>query len=107
MLRLYCENCHYAFEGHQCPVCGNKNVREPLPNDPCFLCEKQVIWGEMLAEALKNDGISVILMKRLGMGMALQIGPIAEHYRIYVPFSRLQDSLEICEEMFSSDYSLL
>ncbi len=102
---LYCEDCQLVFEGDRCLVCGSKSVREPLPNDPCFLCEKQMMWGEMLAEALKNNGIPVILKKKMGMGMALNVGPISERCKIYVPFSRLDDSMNICEELFSSDDS--
>lgn len=100
---LYCEDCQLVFESDRCLVCGSKSVREPLPNDPCFLCEKQMMWGEMLAEALKNNGIPVILKKKMGMGMALNVGPISERCKIYVPFSRLEDAREICGEMFSSD----
>ncbi|HPY63295.1 MAG TPA: hypothetical protein PL100_01785 [Bacillota bacterium] len=100
---LYCESCQLVFEGDRCPACGCKRVREPLPNDPCFLCEKQLMWAEMLAEALKNNAIPVILKKRMGMGMALSVGPMAEHCKIYVPFARLDDSLEICEELFPSE----
>ena len=59
MSYLYCENCQLVFEGDRCPSCGRNRVREPLPNDPCFICEKQIMWGEMLAEALKNNGIDV------------------------------------------------
>lgn len=100
---LYCENCQLVFEGNRCPACGSKTVREPVPNDPCFLCEKQLMWGEMLAEALKNNGIPVILRKKMGMGMALSVGPMAERCKIYVPFVRLEDSVAICEDLFPSE----
>jgi len=98
---FYCENCQLAFEGKQCPFCGRKKVREPLPNDICFLCEKQIMWGEMLQEALKNNGIPVTLKKKMGIGMALKVGPLFERVKIYVPFSCLQDSMIIANELFS------
>jgi RNA polymerase subunit RPABC4/transcription elongation factor Spt4 len=98
---LYCGDCQIAFEGDQCPVCGRKKVREPLSNDACFLCEKQMMWAEMLAEALKNNGIPVVLKKRMGMGMALKVGLMMEHCKVYVPFSCLQKSEEIVDELFS------
>jgi len=103
MSYLYCENCQLVFEGDRCPSCGRNRVREPLPNDPCFICEKQIMWGEMLAEALKNNGIPVILKKKMGMGMALSVGPLSERCKIYVPFSCMDDAMDICEELFSSD----
>ncbi len=98
---LYCGDCQVAFEGDQCPVCGRKKVREPLSNDACFLCEKQMMWAEMLAEALKNNDIPVFLKKRMGMGMALKVGLMMEHCKVYVPFSCLQKSEEIVDELFS------
>jgi len=98
---LYCEKCQFTFEGKQCPSCGRKKVREPLPDDLCFLCEKQITWVEMLQETLKNNGIPVIIKKRMGIGMALKVGPLLERVKIYVPFSCLQDSRIIANELFS------
>ncbi len=46
---MYCEKCHSLIEGKKCPACGPKKVREPLDDDLCFLVEKEMIWGEMLA----------------------------------------------------------
>jgi len=58
------------------------------------------MWGEMLAEALKNNGIPVFLKKRMGIGMALKVGPMMERVKVYVPFSFLQESKKIVEELF-------
>jgi len=55
----------------------------------------------MLENVLKNNGIPVIVEKRLGAGMALKVGQMLEWVRVYVPFSRLQEAAEIEKELFS------
>lgn len=61
------------------------------------------MWGEMLEEALKNNGIPVFIKKRLGIGMALKVGPMMEYIRLYVPFSRWNDAERIEKELFAAD----
>ena len=101
-MTMYCESCQIAFSDNRCPFCGSKKIRQPVANDPCFLCEKQIVWGEMLEEALKNNDIPVMIKKRWGAGMALKVGPMMEQVRIFVPFSCLEDSKRIASELFSN-----
>ena len=98
---LYCEKCQIAFDIICCPVCGGEKARQPRSSDPCFLVEKEILWGELLEEALKNNGIPVLVKKRMGIGMALKVGPLLERVQIYVPFSRLEDSKDIVHDLFS------
>lgn len=98
---LYCEHCQLAFGSNRCPICRDRNVRQPRSNDPCFLSEKQIIWGEMLEDVLKQNGIPVLMKKKMGAGMALKVGPMLERVELYVPFSRLQDAERIEAELFS------
>lgn len=98
---LYCEKCLLAIMNNHCPICGSRNLRTPLPDDYCFLCEKQVMWGELLGEALRSNDIPVIFKRKIGAGMALKAGPMMERLKVYVPFSRYIDSLEIVDELFS------
>lgn len=58
---MYCERCSVVFEGHVCPQCGSKKVRAEVGADYCFLIEKEMIWGEMLAHTL-NDTNFLCLM---------------------------------------------
>ena len=97
----FCEACSLAFDGVRCPVCG-KAGRDPLPNDPCFLCEKQIMWAEMLKEALENNGIPVLFKKKLGIGLALKVGPMAESVKIYAPYARLTEAQSIADELFAA-----
>ena len=98
---MYCEKCRIVFEANCCPGCGNQRVREPKPNDPCFLTEKGVIWAGMLEDMLRQNGIPFLTKKALGAGLALKVGPMSERISLYVPFSRLQDSVEIVNAVFS------
>ena len=101
---LWCENCgavHNGEPGDRCPACGEKKSRSPRENDPCFLCEKQILWAEMLEETLRNNEIPVIFKKKLGIGLALKVGPMMERVRIYVPYARLRDAEELLDQLFS------
>ena len=82
----YCENCQLVYDGDRCPACGGKKGREPRENDSCFLCEKQILWGEVLEDALKQNGIPVVFRKRLGI----------------VPYARLEESRAVVETLFES-----
>ena len=98
---LYCENCQRLTDEGACPVCGRKNLREPQPADPCFVCEKQIVWGEMLENELKEHGIPVLLKNQMGAGMAIKVGPMLERVRVYVPFPRWQEAMDIAEDLFA------
>ena len=98
----YCENCQLVYDGDRCPACGSKKGREPRETDSCFLCEKQILWGEVLEDALKQNGIPVVFRKRLGIGLALKVGPMMEWVKVYVPYARLEESRAIVETLFES-----
>ena len=98
---MYCENCCILFAENRCPVCGNKKVRIPEPDDYCFLTEKEMIWAGMLEDVLKQNGIPYFTKQMLGAGLALKIGPMSERCRFYVPYSHFQESDDLVEAMFA------
>ena len=100
-MQLYCENCGAVYDGSLCPACGAKDGRSPRENDPCFLCEKQILWADMLKETLENNGIPVIYKKKLGIGLALEVGLMMERVRVYVPFARLREAEDLLDQFFS------
>ncbi len=53
---MYCERCRLLTDGAVCPVCG-RNTRQPADNDECFLIEKEMLFGEMLIDVLKQNGV--------------------------------------------------
>ncbi len=97
---MYCEKCKVLFDGRVCPQCGSSKVREPKDNDECFLTEKEMIWGEMLADVLNENHIPFYYKKTLGAGMAMKVGPNSERYRFFVPFSRLTVAQDVTEGLF-------
>ena len=97
---MYCEKCGISSGANYCPMCGNKNVRTPQPNDMCFLVEKELLWSEMLEDILRQNNIPFLTKKALGIGMALKVGPMRERVKFYVPYSYLQEAQMIIEGSF-------
>ena len=97
----FCEKCFMASEEKQCHCCGRTNLRGVQQDDMCFVCEKPIIWGEMLVNALKDNGVPVNFTKRLGIGAAMKIGPTLDTIKIYVPYYYLEKSVHIVKSMFS------
>ncbi len=104
---LYCEKCQIVFESTECPICGSSTLREVHLNDPCFLCEKPIMWAEMLKSALQDNGIPVIFQKKLGAGLALKIGYLNECAKVYVPFSCLKEATDIRNTFFGDTEEVL
>ena len=100
---MYCEGCSSLFEesSSKCPLCGSKKVRIPAPDDPCFLVEKDAIWGEVLADVLKQNNIPFYNKKLLGAGLEMNIGLAFERYKFYVPFSQVSQAQELVEALFT------
>lgn len=100
---MYCEKCNTLFDGGcaACPACGSKETREPTQDDDCFVVEKEAIWGEMLADVLKQNGIPFIYKKALGAALATKIGSYRERYRFYVPYAQVPAAQSIVEELFT------
>lgn len=104
---LYCEKCQIVFESTQCPICKSGTLRVPRSNDPCFLCEKPIMWAEMLKSALQDKDIPVIFKNKLGAGLALKIGCLNESAKIYVPFHCLKEATDILNTFFGDTEEVL
>ena len=102
---MYCEKCKLIFSGNDCPACGSKNIRSPLPDDLCYLTEKEAIWSDVLEDILKQNGIPVFTKGTLGAGMALKVGPMLERVKFYVHYSHFIDAKNIVENFFSEAHS--
>ncbi len=97
---MFCERCGALFEGSVCPVCKNKKVREPEEEDLCFLVEKEQIWGDMLSDVLKQNGIPFLSKGRLGAGLTTRMGSFAESLRFFVKYRDIERARSIVEELF-------
>jgi len=100
---MYCANCQFAFgDAMRCPVCGSKKIREPLPNDICFLTEAAPIPAGMLKDILEQNGIPSLSNSTIGAGMAMRAGALFERIRLFVRYDDLQKSKEIAAEFLRS-----
>ncbi len=98
---MYCPHCNVLTDAAKCPVCGGRDLREPLGEDYCYLTEKETIWAGALSDLLTQNGIPYVTKNRLGGGLAAKMGPAMERVRFYVPYARYQDARELEQEFFS------
>ena len=99
---MYCEKCRLVFDGERCPSCKSKKIRNPYPDDICFLTEKEYIWSGMLADVLEQNNIPFERKNVLGAGITVRIGYSFEIVRFYVFYRHLEAAEDIVEELFSS-----
>ncbi len=100
---MYCPNCKMVVdETARCPVCGSRKIREPLPEDACFLTEADPISAGMLKDVLAQNHIPVLSSSTIGAGMAMRAGPMFERIRCYVRYDQLPEAMEIAEELFDT-----
>ena len=100
---MYCSRCQKIIATRTCRDCGSYWVREVLPEDVCYLTEREQIWGEMLEDVLRQNGIPHIIRRTLGAGLSMSVGAMLECYRFYVPFGALAQAQEIVDELFPED----
>ena len=101
---LYCRKCQVAFSGSEhCPVCGNKCIQSPLPEDICFLTDADPISAGMLKAALDQQSIPSLSNSSIGAGLAMRAGAMFERVRLYVRYDDLYKAKEIAEILLSAD----
>jgi len=100
---MYCARCQKIIPTRNCRDCGSFWVRDVLPEDVCYLTEREQIWGEMLEDVLRQNGIPYIIRRTLGAGLSMSVGAMLECYRFYVPFGALAQAQEIVDELFPDD----
>ena len=73
----------------------------PREDDECFLVEKEAIWGDMLEEILRDNGIPHYYVPMLGAGLSMKIGRYRDSYRFFVPYAFLQSARDIVDGVFA------
>ena len=96
---MYCPKCRNVFEESACPVCRNRKVREPAPDDLCFLTEEGPLLGGMLEDVLKQNGIPVLTESSKGAALSVISGQLFEWIRYYVRYEHLPQAKEIVGEV--------
>ena len=100
---MYCEKCQALTPENEngCLRCGENARREPQMDDYCFLVEKEMMWGEMLADVLEQNEIPFEIKRALGAGLAVTLGPLSERYAFYVPYRCYEQAQQIVEDLFA------
>ncbi len=98
---MYCERCSRIYSGVNCPQCGSSAGRAPSSSDLCFLIEKASMWAQMLEDILIDNAIPYITKNRMGIGLALKVGPSLERVRFFVPYEYLTAAADITAVLFS------
>ena len=97
---MYCAHCRRILPEDVCPYCL-RPTREPLPEDECFLTERASLWHNMLLDVLAQEGIPCRTVAASGAAVALQMGPMVEGYRFYVPLTYLERAQQLMEDLFA------
>jgi len=98
---MYCEKCEQVVDNSRCPICGNRKLREPLPEDLCYIAEKDALWTPALADLLEQNEIFFKTRKLLGAGLAMKVGPIFERTSFYVRYEDLERAQDIVSTFFA------
>ncbi len=73
-----------------------------MGSDSAFLVEKEAMWGEMLMEVLRDNGIPCTAIPVFGAGLVIKTG-IQERLNIYVPKEDLSRAEELLHELFPEE----
>ena len=101
---MYCPNCNRLSDEKRCPICGSRDLRDPISTDYCFLVDKKVIWATALEDLLKDNGIPYVTENTLGAGLAAKIGPALERKQFFVPYSHYSTAKALEEDFFSGEF---
>ena len=71
-----------------------------MPDNLCFLTEREAMWAEMLEDVLKQNDIPCLTKNVLGAGLALKVGLMSERVRFYIPYLYLPNAKAIADELF-------
>ena len=67
-----------------------------------ILTEKEAMWAEMLMEVLRDNDVLCTAVPVVGAGFSMRTGT-PERLRVYVPEEKLDQALELLEQLFPED----
>lgn len=102
---MYCPNCNVLLEGSRCAICGSREVRDPRPEDFCYLTEKELIWANALEDIFKDHSIPYVTKNTMGAGLTAKMGHAMERMRFYVPYSCYGEARQLEAEFFCQNIS--
>ena len=99
----YCENCNLTVEAARCPLCGSRRLREPRPDDLCFLVRRDQMLSEITKQVLADNQVPYIIRNDLGAGMAMILGSYLEKDCFFVPYEHLPQARELMDALDSAE----
>ena len=76
-------------------------IREIRDDDLCLLTERDMIWSEVTEDFLRQNDIPFLVKGRMGAGLAINVGPMFEKNRYYVPYAYLEKARDVIEAVFA------
>lgn len=99
----FCEKCNMLTGGTQCPVCGNKKLRDADGDDFCYFASLSVFDFEMLAFPLQENKIEVVGVPFYIGGVTRSNAGRAEGRKVYVRYKDLEKAKEIYKTVLGAE----
>ncbi len=103
----YCKDCQRLVEGPVCQYCRNTKLRIPLDGDFCMVAELSFPEAAMLKELYADNGIACTDRSVLGAGITVNLGVNLDRVRLYVPYNRYDEAIQLLDAFFGGEAVLL
>ena len=100
---MYCEKCHVICEDNFCPDCGSSVLREPVVQDLCLLTVMDSMFGEMLADVLREHKVPFERRTARKVGIGAFMGSLFERCYFYVPYAHYAQASDLLTAFFQAN----
>ncbi|MBE5778633.1 MAG: hypothetical protein E7331_04785 [Clostridiales bacterium] len=100
---MYCEKCHVITENVFCPDCGSKHLRQPEISDQCLLTVMDSMFGEVLADILREHKVPFERKTARKVGLGALMGSLFERYYFYVPYPHFEEASDLLTAFFENN----
>lgn len=100
---MYCEKCHMVCENSFCPDCGSTDLRQANAQDICLLTVMDSMFGEMLADVLREHKVPFERRTARKVGIGAFMGSLFERCYFYVPFAHYAQASDLLTAFFQSN----
>lgn len=101
---LFCESCHAVFSnGHFCPLCRKRTIRDVKENDLCFFTEQKYLMTSVVEDILNQNALPFITRPVYGAGITAVTGQVLDSIRFYTPYLHYEQACGLMETMFPEE----
>ena len=97
---MYCEKCNLICDDNFCPDCGTTELRQPDARDICLLTVMDSMFGEMLADILREHKVPFERRTARKVGIGAFMGSLFERCFFYVPYAHYHQATELVSVFF-------